>query len=140
MNWKPFMKLGLFCLAFYFILFILDIWDGNAQRFGAHHRISDLILVITMALVMVGLQELDRGEHLEVRRKLVICSIVLLIVTFIAFFTYNHLHRNMNGLDFRGEYLFIPLGIFYWAIFPLSLYLNRKRKKSTTQPADANVS
>jgi hypothetical protein len=101
-----------------------------------------MIAVLNIALILgsVGMVNLDRGGHRKVKRWLNLCLTVLFLIICIPGFTPNRLVRNVSGWNIPGAYSFIPLFVLLVAIFPLSLYLNRKQKKSTSQTTSADVS
>ncbi len=89
---------------------------------------------------MVGFEELKRGGHRKVKRNLLICLTILLILALIRAFTNIRLHGRTQGMDFIELYIFIAFYVLTVASFPIALYLNRNQNKSTTQQASANES
>ena len=143
MDLGQFLPAVLFSSAFVFILFMSDFLSGQAQPFGPHPFILSLMLVVGMSMGTVGLDELKRGGHRKVRRNLLVCLAVLFIFLLILAFTQVHMHWRIIAKDLANVhwlYWFIPFYVLVVAPFPVALYLNRKQKKSNSQPAGANVS
>jgi hypothetical protein len=97
-----------------------------------------MIFFVTGTWGLVGFDALDQGGHLKVKRNLLICLTVLLIVPLAVFSGRNSLHWKISGLDFF-ELSSIPFCSLLAAILPLSLYLNRRQSKSTLQPTIPNA-
>jgi hypothetical protein len=130
----------LFSSVIVFTLFMSDILSGKTPPFGTHNFIFCLILVAGMSLGTVGLDELKRGGHRKVRRNLLVCLILLLICLFILSYTSIHLHWGIiTGKDSADVYWFIPIYVLVVAPFLVTLYLNRKQKKSNSDPNNADA-
>ena len=140
MDWRQFLAPVLGSSAIVFVLFMSDILSGKTPPFGTHSFIFCLILVVGMSMGTVGFDELKRGGHRKTRRNLNVYLIVLLIFPLILAFTQIHMHWKIKGIDFTDVYWFIPFWVLLVAPFPVALYLNWRQKKSTSQPAGANVS
>jgi len=100
----------------------------------------NVVLAIPLTLGFIGIENLDRGGHRKVKRGLNLGLFILFLITFIPDLARNHPHRSIAGWDIPGAYYFIPLLALLVAIFPFSLYLNWKQKKSTSQPTSNNAS
>jgi hypothetical protein len=139
MNWKPFKKIVSYCVKISFFFLMFDMLDGKTLEFGVYHLTRKAIFIITMALIVVAFQEMDRDGLSKIKLNLFVCNIILIIVTFILVFTHHILLWKIGGWNFADEYLLIPLYAFYAALFPLALYLNRNMNKSSSPPANADA-
>ncbi|MGO9775968.1 MAG: hypothetical protein ACLQGT_08575 [Terracidiphilus sp.] len=140
MDWNKFLAPVLFNSALVFALFMSDVWDGKVHQYGTSQFAFAVFLIIGGSIGMVGFEELKRGGHRKVKRNLLICLTILLILALIRAFTNIRLHGRTQGMDFIELYIFIAFYVLTVASFPIALYLNRNQNKSTTQQASANES
>ncbi|MGA7833024.1 MAG: hypothetical protein WCA21_18875 [Terracidiphilus sp.] len=101
-----------------------------------HDFIRQTLELTALCLGYVGLEELGRSGHKKLYRILRSCLFLL----FVAMLTLIGLlaHYKITACDFVIDdslYLFLVL---FTTLFPLSLYLNRNRNKSTSQQTSAN--
>jgi hypothetical protein len=142
MDLGQFLPAVLFSSVIVFTLFMSDILSGRTPPFGTHTFIISLILVAGMSMGMVGSDELKRGGHRKVRRNLLVCLTVLFKFPLILAFTQVHMHWRIVAKDLANVhwlYWFIPFYVLVVAPFPVALYLNRKQKKSTSDPNNADA-
>jgi uncharacterized membrane protein AbrB (regulator of aidB expression) len=127
--------------AFVCVLFMMDFLNGKTPPFGTHPFIFCLILVVGMSMAKLGFDELKRSGHRKVLFYLLVCLTILSIIPFILAYTSIYSHWNIiTGKDFADIYWFIPSYVLAVALFPIALYLNRNKKKSTSQPTTDNAS
>jgi hypothetical protein len=82
----------------------------------------------------VGFKELDRIGYRKAKHQLLAFFIALLVAPLILLFICrNFLHWGIAKLDHTYLHFVIPFLVLWAAIFPLSLYLNRKRNKSLSR-------
>ncbi len=122
-----------------FTNFMMDFLMGKAQPFGTHPFIFNLILVIGMSMAILGSEELKLGGHKKARRILLIGLTFLLIFPLILVYARIHMHWKMMGWNFSDIYLFIPFFVMIASTFPLALYLNRRQKRSISDPCNADA-
>jgi hypothetical protein len=140
MNWRSWSSEAASCLSMFLLLWGWDYLNGKTPHFGPQDYIGLLIAGAALSMGGVGLKELDRNGYRRVKHKLLGFFIVLLVLQFsLVIFSRNLLHRQVAGLDFNHLYFFAPFFVLWAAIFPLSLYLDRKKNKSLSQTAVPNA-
>jgi hypothetical protein len=145
MNWKNWLSAVFDCLSVFFVLFLWDLLSGELPHFGTKDYIMFLILLFAGPIGIVGFKELDRGGFWKVRHNLgvfflALISIPMIIVPLMSLFARNSLHGQITGLNPLNIYFLIASSVFWVAVFPLALHLNRKHDKSTPQPVSTNES
>jgi hypothetical protein len=134
MNWK---RLLLDVLLYATVLFAVITWGHVSQDF-----IKNAVEAVGLALGFVGSNDLRRGEHRKIHPGLVDFIIILLAsIPILALLT------TIPALAFTKavQHVVLEIAFYSWfaiiaAIFPLSLYLNRKQNKFTSQPTIDNAS
>jgi hypothetical protein len=141
MNWRSWASEVFSCSILFLVLVGWDYLNGKAPHPSAQDYIWIVILIAAVSIGGVGFKELDRIGYRKVKHKLLAFFIALLVLPIITFFIIrNLLHLQIAGLDLAYRYFVIPFFILWAAVFPLSLYLNRRKNKSTSQSTVANAS
>jgi phosphatidylserine synthase len=139
MGWKNFLPSLLFSSVLVISLFVVSVWDDTTPSFGPHPLVVNVIMIIMSTIGLVGFEELKRGGHRKIRRNLLVCLAILLILPLILAFTRIHMHWKITGMDFSDYYLFVPFNVLLVGTFPLALYLNRNQKKSSAESTVADT-
>ena len=139
MTWKTWLSAFFSCLSTFLIIIGWDYLNGEVPHFGAQRYLEFAILGVALSAGSVGFKELDRGGHRKARRNLLVLLIILLVGPLTFFFTRSRLHWEVIGWNIPDEYYFVPYFALFAAIFPLSLFLNRVKNRSTSQATIANA-
>jgi len=106
---------------------------------GSHHQnfIEDIVFAIAFLLGIAGMEILKRAGYRKITKYFLVYSFAFIIAFFVLILVL-HLTKTVS---------YIIVGIVYYSwyaalagMFPLSLYLKYKKKKSSTEStfADAN--
>jgi cation transport ATPase len=133
MIWKQLLKPFLFFLVLSVVLFALDCWAGKNQELGSHEFMLWAVTVIVLSMGWVGHDELKRAGYRKILGVVNSLMFVLGNSAVILSLIHKHPRWKMTWWGFEDAYLFILLFVLIAALFPLSLYLNRKEAKSTLQ-------
>jgi hypothetical protein len=145
MHWKRTLIIVLLAMlvAMFFSLlieFTLFHEIGGNLHFPTQLLIVNTISAVVLTSYFIGIDKLKRGGYLKVKRTLTTIYIIAFVFVFSPCFTHNNPHQKDADLTIALAYHSIPLVVLLVSTFPLSLYLTRKRDKSTSQPTGANVS
>jgi hypothetical protein len=141
MNWRSWASEVFSCSFIFFLLVGWDYLTGKTTHLGAHVYIWLPIVVVASSMGGVGFKELDRIGYRKAKHQLLAIFIALLVAPLILLFICrNFLHWGIALLNHTYLYFVIPFLVLWAAIFPLSLYLNRKNNKSLSQTTMPNAS
>jgi len=139
MNWKRSLSEFLICAGISFTVFYLTGWKTHGPFFNSHNLIQSVLVAVAAGLVIVGLQELRRGGHQEIRRfwgKFLMVWFGIFVIIFVSAIVFHRTDVPDSAVD-TLLYLFLVPSIVPLA---LALYLNRKPPESTLQPTTDNAS
>jgi len=139
MNWKRMLSEFLIYAGIDFTVFYLSGWKRQEPFFNSHNLNQSALVAIAVGLVIVGLRELGRGGHQEVRRfwgKFLMVWFAVFILVLVEAIKYHGAALPDSVLD-TLLYLFLVPCIVPLA---LALYLNRKQSGSEPQQTSVNVS
>jgi hypothetical protein len=151
MNWRKLLKRIIrgvtFCCGCWITEFLLAKVHLLNIKFPTFDDFIRMVTAFVLFFIAVaGLDELSRGGHMKVRRMLRRWIIVLffaplvLVVAAVALELNGILHlKKYVWIHIIGN-LYIPFTVLSFATLPLALYLNRRKKKSTSQQVSANES
>jgi hypothetical protein len=135
MNRKTFLFSFFGYAVMLFIILVSQQWKWI--RYNYHSHPCDLVYraiwAISASLAMIGLGLLNRGGSRIVRYILTGCYFIYVCISFALFF-------NRPNWDVAIGFPFYASWLIYVSPLPLALYLNHKRKQSSTEStvADAN--
>jgi hypothetical protein len=139
MNWKRSLSEFLIYAGISFTVFYLTGWKTPGPLFSSHNLIQSALVAIAAALVIVGLQELRRGGHQEVRRfwgNFLMVWFGIFVIIFVSAIVLHRTDVPDSAMDSLLYLFLVP------SVVPLilALYLNRKRPPPALQPTTDNAS
>jgi Ni,Fe-hydrogenase I cytochrome b subunit len=139
MNWKRSLSEFLVYVGINFTVFYLSGWKRQGPFFNFHNLTQSALVAIAAGLVIVGLQELRRGGHQEVRRfwgKFLMVWFAIFVIILVEAIKHHETASPDSVVDSLLYLFLVPCIV----PFSLALYLNRKQPESTLQPTTNNAS
>ena len=134
--WKNFLISVLVLSAMGIAFCLFNLWVGLLKSISIHDFTVVAFQIVACSMGFAGYDELARRGHRQVRRIFFRCLMIALVVPLIVLGIEFLRKTWWNNLFFLSA---SPFWVLLVAPFPVALYLNRRQKKSTSQPTVTNA-